>query len=59
MEFITTNWQTILLIITGAMALASQVAALTPSKKDDDAVGWLRKAFDVIAGNWGNAKNEK
>lgn len=59
MEFITTNWQTILLIITGVMALASQVAALTPSKKDDEAIGWLQKIFNVIAGNWGNAKNAK
>ena len=58
MEWITANWQTILLVVTGAMAMASQVAALTPSKKDDNAVGMFKKIFDFIAGNYGNAKNK-
>lgn len=59
MAWVQENWQTILLFITSVMAIASQLAALTPSKSDDEAVSWFRKVFDAIAGNYGAAKNAK
>lgn len=59
MDWITQNWQTIALIVTGTMAIASQLAALTPSKKDDDAVTYFRKVWAFLAGNYGNAKNKQ
>ena len=59
MSFITENWQAILLAITSALAAASQIAALTPTKKDDEAVNVLAKIFKFLAGNYGYAKNAK
>ena len=59
MSFITANWQAILLAITSVLAAASQVAALTPTKKDDEAVGTLGRIFQFLAGNYGYAKNSK
>jgi len=57
MDWISQNWQTIALIVTSTIALASHMAALTPSKNDDNAVGWAKKLWDFIAGNYWNAKN--
>lgn len=59
MEWVAANWQTIALLITSTIAIASHLAALTPSTADDEAVGWFKRVFDVIAGNYGNAKNSK
>jgi len=57
MEFITKHWEEILLFVTSVMAIASQLAALTPTKSDDEAVGFLTKLFNFLAGNYGHAKN--
>lgn len=57
MEWIQANWKDIALTVTAVIAFASHLAALTPSPKDDVAVGWFKKLFDFIGGNYGNAKN--
>jgi hypothetical protein len=48
----------IFLIVFGLIAVAAHVAALTPSKKDDAAVSRIRKFVDLIAGNYGHARNK-
>ena len=58
MDWVSQNWQTIALTVTSIIALASHLAALTPTKSDDNAVGWAGKLWDFIAGNYGNAKNK-
>lgn len=59
MDWITQNWKNIALTVTGIIALAAHLAALTPSPKDDEAVGYFRKIWDFIAGNYLNAKNKQ
>lgn len=46
-------------IITGLVALAAAIAAVTPSPKDDGIVKNIRKLLDLIALNIFNAKNEE
>ena len=55
-EYITQNWDGILAVITGIVTVASAVAALTPTPKDDGIVKLLRKLIDAFALNVGNAK---
>ena len=45
--------------ITMLIAAAAAVTALTPTPKDDKWVAKIRKLVDVVAFNWGGAKNEK
>ena len=59
MEFFTwvsENWDGILAVLTGAVALASAIAALTPTPSDDTVVGKLYKLIDWLALNIGKAK---
>jgi hypothetical protein len=58
MDWLTTNWEHILVTITGIIALAAHIAPLTPTPEDDKAVAWARKLLDFLAGNYGNAKNK-
>ena len=59
MDWITANWEHILLTVTSIVALAAHIAPLTPTVEDDKAVAWAKKLLDLIAGNYGNAKNQK
>jgi hypothetical protein len=58
MDWFTANWEHILVTITGIIALAAHIAPLTPTPEDDKAVAWARKLLDLLAGNYGNAKNK-
>jgi hypothetical protein len=58
MTYIQENWEQILTILTGIVAVASAIAALTPTPKDD---GWVKKAYkvvDLLALNVGKAKDK-
>jgi hypothetical protein len=58
MIYIQENWEQILTILTGIVAVASAIAALTPTPKDD---GWVKKAYkvvDLLALNVGKAKDK-
>ena len=57
MQFVQANWEAILLILTSAIALASAVAALTPTPKDDSIVKKLYGFVDALALNVGKAKD--
>ena len=43
-------------IITAVIALASAIAVITPTKKDDAIMAKLKPFIDIIALNFGNAK---
>ena len=43
-------------IITAVIALASAIAVITPTKKDDAIMAKLKPFIDIIALNVGNAK---
>jgi hypothetical protein len=58
MDWVLQNWQTIALTVTSIIALASHLAALTPTKSDDNAVGWLQEIWNFVAGNYLNARNK-
>ena len=43
-------------VATAIIALASAIAAMTETKKDDNLVGKLQKLLDIVALNIGKAK---
>jgi len=45
-------------IASVVVAVAAPIAAITPTPKDDGAVSAARKVLDVLAFNFGNAKNK-
>jgi len=49
---------TIGLIISGIVFIASAIAAITPTPKDDKWIGKLYKIIDVCALNIGKAKDK-
>jgi hypothetical protein len=57
-QYIQENWESILAILSGIVATASAIAALTPTPKDD---GWVKKLYqllDLLALNVGKAKDK-
>ena len=58
MQFVQSNWEGIILVLTSAVALASAVAALTPTPKDDGIVKKLYTLIDTLAINVGKAKEK-
>jgi len=58
MQYVQENWEAILGILTAAVALASAVAAITPTPKDDGVVKKLYKILDMLALNVGKAKEK-
>ena len=58
MQFVQANWEAILLVLTSAVALASAVAALTPTPKDDSIVKKVYGLIDALALNVGKAKDK-
>ena len=49
---------TLVLVVTGIVCLASFIAAVTPTPKDDVWIGKLYKLIDVLALNIGKAKEK-
>lgn len=49
MEFIITNWKDILLVATSIVTAASIIVKMTPSKKDDEVVGTIRKIIETLS----------
>ena len=58
MQYVQENWDLILGILTASVALASAVAAITPTPKDDGIVKKLYKILDLLALNVGKAKEK-
>ena len=58
MEWIVANWQGVLAAVTGVIAAASAIAALTPTPKDDAILSKIRGLIDLLALNVLNAKKK-
>ena len=58
MQYIQENWEAIVAVLTGVIATASAIAALTPTPKDDGIVKKLYKLVDLLAVNVGKAKDK-
>ena len=58
MSWILEHKEALIGILTGAVALASAIAALTPTPKDDTIVGKIYKVIDLLALNVGKAKDK-
>ena len=57
-SWISSHLGEIVAILTGAVTVASAIAALTPTPKDDNVVGKVYKVVDWLALNVGKAKNK-
>ena len=55
-QFIITKWDEILIAISGIVAGASALAALTPTTKDDSILAKIKKVLDIFALNIRNVK---
>lgn len=58
MEYIRQNWESIAAIISGIIATASAIAAMTPTPKDDGIIKKVYKLVDLLALNVGKAKDK-
>ena len=58
MDWLSANSGTIWLVIASVVTVASAIASLTPSVKDDAVLGKISKLVDVLALNWGFAKRK-
>lgn len=56
-DYIITNKEELLNIITAVVAAASAIAAFTPTPADDTIVGKAYKFVDWLALNFGKAKD--
>ena len=58
--WLTANYVTAIAVVGGISMLASAIAAMTPTPKDDKAAGWIKKIYtlliDIPALNIGKAK---
>ena len=57
-EYISEHKEGIFQIITAAIAVASAVAALTPTPKDDGIIKKITRIIDLLALNVGKAKDK-
>ena len=58
MSWILENKEALIGILTGIVAVASAIAALTPTPKDDTIVGKIYKVIDFLALNVGKATDK-
>ena len=58
MSWILEHKDALIGILTGIVAVASAIAALTPTPKDDTIVGKVYKVIDLLALNVGKAKDK-
>lgn len=58
MSWILEHKEALISIITGVVAVASAIAALTPTPKDDSWVKKIYKVVDLLALNVGKAKDK-
>lgn len=57
-NWIVTHSSELIAILTGVVTVASAIAALTPTPKDDNVVGKAYKVVDWLALNVGKAKDK-
>lgn len=47
--WISTNWLELVATATAVVVAAERIAALTPTKKDDNFLAWIKSVFSFIA----------
>lgn len=57
-NYVIANWDQISVTVLAVIGAAAAVAAWTPTPRDDGIVAFLRKIVDLIAQNYGKAKND-
>lgn len=58
MDFANVSIGDVLNLVSNVVAVAAFVAAFTPNQADDAIVAKVRKVVDILAFNFGNAKNQ-
>lgn len=54
-----TEWGQYIVGGFGVSGFVSHAVAITPTKKDDQALGIIRTVLNIVGGNYANARNEK
>lgn len=49
MNFILENWNNLLAVVGGVVSLATLIVGLTPSTKDDEALGKIVRVLDLFS----------
>ena len=57
MEWITTNWESLFVILTQVVGVAALVATLTPNTSDNKAVDFVLNIINMLGANLGKSKN--
>ena len=58
LKWISANIETVIAIVTAVVTLASLVASVTPTPKDNAVIAKLYKVIDLLALNIGHAKEK-
>ena len=57
-KWISANIETVIAIVTAVVTLASLIASITPTPKDNDVIAKVYKVVDLLALNIGHAKEK-
>lgn len=52
-------WLPYIVIVNAVLTLASRIADITPTDKDDKAVGWISNLFNALGGHLGSLGGKK
>ena len=58
MEWFTTNWESLFVILTQVVGVAALVATLTPNASDNKAVDFVLNIINMLGANVGKSKNK-
>ena len=58
MEWFTTNWESLFVILTQVVGVAALVATLTPNTSDNKAVDFVLNIINMLGANVGRSKNK-
>ena len=58
LSWISANIETVIAIVTAVVTLASLIASITPTPKDNAVITKLYKVIDLLALNIGHAKEK-
>ena len=59
MEWFTTNWESLFVILTQVVGVAALVATLTPNTSDNKAVDFVLNIINMLGANVGRSKNKQ
>ena len=58
MEWFTSNWESLFVILTQVVGVAALVATLTPNTSDNKAVDFVLNIINMLGANVGRSKNK-